>query len=136
MVIEFSTLVPVVIALVTALGAYFAASRKMSGKVQTSEASDLWKESRAMREELNKRNEFLRLSLDRCNERIAALEDRINDLEAKNYKLHIENGDLKRLVDQHEKTIARQAIRITDLESERDALKKRIDELENHGRPS
>jgi chromosome segregation ATPase len=131
------TLVPVVVAIVGALAAYFAAARKLSGKVQTSEASELWEESRSMRAELTRRNEFLRESIDNCQVEIRSLNLRIDELDKKNFTLHMQNGDLSRLVEQHESTIAAQAIQIRSLEDERTALKqanfaleRRIAELE------
>lgn len=44
--------VPIVVALIAAAGAYLGVRRKSSGRIGTSEASDLWAESQAIRREL------------------------------------------------------------------------------------
>lgn len=74
--------VALVVAIVGPLATYVTASRKLSGKIGTSEAGDLWAESRAMRDEYR--------------ERTAALEARVAKLEQANADLTRENDDLKR----------------------------------------
>ena len=80
----------IVVALIAPIGAYILAARKMSGKIATSEATDLWAESRSIREWALQRIEAadkeildLRASLrdvleqlERAHEHIAALERR------------------------------------------------------------
>jgi len=116
------------IALIGALAApvlgYLAAVKKLSGKINTSEASELWAESKAIREDLFKRNEFLRGVLDKCEEKINMLESRIDTLEAKNEALYLENGNLKRMIEEHEKTISELRDQVHDLSAENRALKE------------
>jgi ubiquinone biosynthesis protein UbiJ len=89
-------LVGVVIAAVVApVGAYLAAARKMSGKIQTSEATQLWEESRAIREWSAER-------LKTCDDEIQALRSTVRDLlarvdalEKRNVELERENAQLK-----------------------------------------
>lgn len=72
-------------ALVTAIATYFINKRKSSGKISTSEAADLWAESRAIREEYkNDRNAL--------KDEVAALRKEVRDChsESKEYKARIE----------------------------------------------
>lgn len=58
------------------LVALMIAARRFSGKVGSSEAAQLWAESRAIRQE--------------AQERILDLEKRVKELEHENYKLRLE----------------------------------------------
>jgi chromosome segregation ATPase len=60
----------VLTALVSSLGAYLMAARRMSGRISTSSASDLWAESRSIREDY-------REQIARRDARATKLEDRI-----------------------------------------------------------
>jgi predicted nuclease with TOPRIM domain len=93
--VSYPIVLSVFAGLVGALGAYLATLRKLSGTVKHSEAEDLWTESRAIREDLTKRNDYLRQRLDRCEEKISSLERRIRDLEQENRELREENRQLK-----------------------------------------
>lgn len=66
------------------LGGFLFAARKLSGKIKTSDAEDLWKESRSMRDTLN-------ATIDRLERRIAFLEE-------SNLRLRSENWDLVKQV--------------------------------------
>jgi hypothetical protein len=77
----------VVVAIIAPIGAYLAAARKMSGKIHTSEATDLWAESKAIREWSQQEILDLRAALKDCLARIASLE--------------AENKDLRERLDQH-----------------------------------
>ena len=83
---------PAVIALVVAfvgpVGAYLVAVRQLSGKIKTSDASELWEESRSIREWSTARNKEL-------NEHIKELEARLDALEKTNRELMEENRQLK-----------------------------------------
>jgi predicted RNase H-like nuclease (RuvC/YqgF family) len=72
----------IVVALVGAIATYVAAARKLSGKIATSEAASLWEESRAIR--------------DDYRQRLEKLENRVLELEKKNYELAAENVRLLR----------------------------------------
>jgi len=107
-------------ALVAALFGYLAASRKMSGKIETSEAADLWAEAGKMRADYRDR-------LDTALTRIAAGEGRIADVERMNNTLSRENGELREQLRAQaaasDKTIAELVARVAELERQlNDAL--------------
>lgn len=78
--------------LVTAVGGYLVAARRFSGKIGSSEAADLWKESASIREwskarieSLERENGHLYTVIDKMRserekdlQRIASLETRLN----------------------------------------------------------
>lgn len=70
-------------AALAALGAYFIALRRASGTIQTSEASDLWEESKAIRQELRDRITELNLEIGRLQGRLEAVEGRNTELDNK-----------------------------------------------------
>jgi predicted RNase H-like nuclease (RuvC/YqgF family) len=96
--------------LASALGAYLVAARRFGGKIRTSEAAQLWEEARELRREYKAD--------------IARLEDRLKELAEQNRQLYLENSELKRMIEEHEKTIAA-------LRDENAALRKRVEGLEN-----
>jgi chromosome segregation ATPase len=67
---------------------YFGTVRKLSGKIGTSDASDLWAESKDQRNYLDKQ-------LERANDRILRMEERMAHLEEKNFELRNENATLR-----------------------------------------
>lgn len=79
-------------ALISPLVAYVVAVRRLSGKVSTSDASELWKESTSIREDYRDR---LRYS----DEQIRRLEERMQRLEETNDKLVDENRRLQGCLD-------------------------------------
>jgi predicted nuclease with TOPRIM domain len=79
--------------------------RRLSGKVRTSDAAQLWDESRSIREDLQKRNEFLTQRVDDCGDRIDRLEKAADRLDKVNHELRGENKALTKLVHAHEETI-------------------------------
>jgi hypothetical protein len=76
---------------IVALIAYVAAVRNARGKIATSEASDLWEESRAIRADYA-------IRLARCDDRISQLEDRSALIQAANDALAEKNQTLQRRV--------------------------------------
>lgn len=127
-----TTLIPLAIALVGPLLAYLATVRRLSGKISSSAAEDLWAESRSIREDLQARNAFL-------TDKIVALEKRIEDLEERNRALYKENGNLTRTVEGHERTIRALTDEVHDLHvenrrlrAENERLQTRVKELEDH----
>jgi hypothetical protein len=88
---QWSVIVPFAGTVIVALVAYLAAVRNARGKIATSEASDLWEESRAIRADYAAR-------LARCDERIAQQEDRITIIQAANDALAERNQTLQRRV--------------------------------------
>lgn len=73
------TIGAIVIALVAPVGAYILAARQMSGKIATSEAKQLWEESRAIREWSTTEIKSLRDSLSASLSRISELEKQLNE---------------------------------------------------------
>ena len=87
------TLGVLVAGLASAVGAYLVAARKMSGAVRSSDAEQLWAESRSIRE----------WSSDRITDlstQIAHLEGRIQAMEAKNRELMNERDGLLETIDE------------------------------------
>jgi hypothetical protein len=86
-----SPVVPAVFALVAALFApvvtYLLAKRQFSGRIETSDAKELWAESRAIREWSNARINVLNEVVARLEERERLLEDRVRMLEKENDEL-------------------------------------------------
>ena len=111
---------PTIIALVAALaapvGAYLVAARRFSGKIETSDAKELWAESRDIR----------RWS----KERIEALERRVDELDVGNRSLGTENQRLAEQVGDLNQTIKELREEIADLTHELKASRIRVDELE------
>ena len=59
-----------------AIGAYLAAAHRMSGKIASTEAHDLWEESRSIREWATAR-------VDKCDEEIVRLNKLLDDAKAR-----------------------------------------------------
>lgn len=77
----------IVTALISSLGAYLLAARRMSGRIETSAAKELWDESAAMRGDyreqiagLRRRIAELEASAQECKETIERLEAVIRGL--------------------------------------------------------
>lgn len=82
------------------LVSYLAASRRLSGKIATSDADALWTESRSIREDYRAR-------LDAGNKRIAELEARVAEVEKLNNSLTSKNSLLERETERLNNEIAR-----------------------------
>lgn len=74
-------LISALVAVATALGSYIVIRRKSSGKIATSDASDLWAESQSIRKELR--------------DRVAVLEAKIVELETAREKDRQQIADLR-----------------------------------------
>ena len=79
---EWAQIVVAALALGGPLLAYLLAARKTSGRIRSSDASELWEESAAIRRE--------------CAERVRVLETRVKELEGINMQLQTENWRLQR----------------------------------------
>ena len=81
------------VALAGPLVAYLKFARKASGRIATTEAADLWEEAGKLRQEY--RDQVLRLqdALDAC-------EIRISELKLDNARLHQENLELKKSLEE------------------------------------
>lgn len=75
-----ATIVTLISAFIGSLGAYLVAARQFSGRIDQSEATDLWEESRSIR--------------DWSAKRIAELEHRVDILESNNERLIQKNVGL------------------------------------------
>jgi uncharacterized protein HemX len=73
-------LIALIVALVAAAGSYLVAARQFSGRIETSDARDLWAESRAIRDWSTKRMEELNQLVSRLETRIVTLESENRDL--------------------------------------------------------
>lgn len=78
-----------VVALFAPLATYLIAARRLSGRIKDSEATELWAESRSIRDWSTTRMKEL-------SDEIRELEQRLSELEAKNSELTEENRRLKR----------------------------------------
>lgn len=83
---------PVLLSLIGGLVTYFTAVRRLSGKIKTSTAEDLWAESRSMRHELADR-------IKQLNAVMTGMQDHIDALEAENAVLKQEVDDLRKQVE-------------------------------------
>lgn len=112
--------IAVIVALVAALGApvltYIVAVRKLSGKIATSEAADLWAESGKIRLEYR--------------EQIATLTGRCRRLEEQLDGLMSNSGALKAQIAEQAQTIGECRMKIAKLELENTNLKGEIVRLE------
>jgi chromosome segregation ATPase len=98
-------LVAAVAAVVGPLVAYITASRKLSGKIGTSDADALWSESKSIREDYRDQLGGANRRLVRCEERIAQVEGLNSDLVRENLALRQridtlehENAELKQQI--------------------------------------
>lgn len=83
-------------AIVSPIGAYILAARKMSGKIGTSDAEQLWEESRSIREWSTKRIEACDAEILDLRQSLRDARRRIADLEDQNDQLRREVEELKR----------------------------------------
>lgn len=124
-------LLGIVTVLLAPAAAYLTVVRRLSGKIGTTEASRLWDASEEMRKEYREEIERLQGVIDR-------MEKRIDDVESVNAELRTKNGDLHRMIELHEQTIADLRAQVQELrsrnrvvEEENVDLKRRIEEVEN-----
>lgn len=81
-------LIALVVAVIAPLATYLVAARRLSGRIKDSEATELWAESRSIRDWSTSRMKEL-------SDEIKELETRLNELEEKNRELAEENRILK-----------------------------------------
>ena len=79
----------------SAILAFLAAARRLSGRVATSEASQLWEESRSIRDDYRRQIERLTKTLLLCEARVDLLERRNEELTRENAKLTFMIEELK-----------------------------------------
>lgn len=90
--------IPLAVALIAALVKWIMAARQLSGKIETSEAADLWRESAAMREDYRNRIALAESRAERLEQRVDKCED-LNNL------LGIDNRDLRKRIAQLEQEL-------------------------------
>jgi peptidoglycan hydrolase CwlO-like protein len=78
--VNTAVLIAVAAAVLGPLFAYMASARRLSGRISTSEASSLWTESAAMRQDYLARITQLNASVERCQTRMQDLETYIDKL--------------------------------------------------------
>lgn len=84
----FDPIIGVVIAaLIGPLGAYLLAARRMSGKIETSEATQLWAESKAIRDWSREQLEAANREIQELRERLDRVWQRVRELETENNNL-------------------------------------------------
>lgn len=123
-------LIGVLGALVVAGGAYFAAARRLSGKIATSEAASLWEESKSIRDDYRDR-------LREADDRVVRLEERIAEAERHANKMARENLELLRKTSGYESMIAELREQVEECRAENEKQRKKIEQLEegsNDGR--
>lgn len=125
---SYAIIAGAVAAVVSPALAYLAAARRLSGRVATTSADELWAESRALRDDY-------RSQLSETQGRQAKLEERVADLEKRNTDLARENVELRRDAAEAERTIATLEARVGELERENTELKAHVAALEEatHG---
>jgi hypothetical protein len=80
--------VPIIVALLTPFFAYLGIARKLSGRIDTTEAGLLWKEAGLMREEY-------RLRATQCETNLRAAKNELQIAVARNTALRRENKQLR-----------------------------------------
>lgn len=91
-------LIAIVVAVIAPLGTYLIAARRFSGKINTTEAQELWKESGKIREWSQQR-------IDAQDIKIAKLETRIDGLFREKAVLTQEVITLRQTIGEQERTI-------------------------------
>jgi chromosome segregation ATPase len=112
----------VLVASIAAIGTYIAAARKLSGKIGTSEAGQLWQESASMRDDYRTR-------IASSDQRIVSLEERVAMLEKANNELAHQNFELVAANSQLEITIASLRTRVDVLDRENATLQTELTAL-------
>jgi chromosome segregation ATPase len=97
----------VLTAITAPIGAYLLAARKMSGKIDTSSAGELWAESRLIRDDYRSRLLAAAERTTRLEERIAKLEGINVDLLRENLELKQKVGELQTIIEELNATITR-----------------------------
>jgi len=85
----------IVAALIAPISAYLVAAHKMSGKIATTEAAQLWEESRAIRE-------WSAARIDKCDEEIFRLTEQLKIARARITEVEKENRRLEKMLRERE----------------------------------
>jgi chromosome segregation ATPase len=112
------TLIAIVAAIAGPLGAYLVAARRFSGKIASSDATDLWKESSAIRDWSGNQITLLSENVSRLEERVHDLENAERELSRENSRLVRKNEALRGQVRALSTELAQCRRKITDLEAQ------------------
>jgi len=112
---------------VAALGAYLAAARRFSGKIGTSDAADLWAESRSIRD-------WSQARISALDVEVAVLRTRVGIVETQNEALSRENSALMKQIADLNSTIAELRAEIVTLTAELRRSHERVQELEDEAK--
>lgn len=86
------------IALIAPVLTYLVAARKLSGRIKDTEATELWAESRAIREWSGKQIEMLHKHIDELENKNQSLNDEVLELRSTVQELKNQNSSLDRLL--------------------------------------
>lgn len=90
----------IIVAIISSLVTYLIAARNLSGKIKNSDASQLWAESRSIREWSMERVKELDAHIDRLEQRVIEVEKRNTALAEENRKLQREIYDLRNTINE------------------------------------
>jgi peptidoglycan hydrolase CwlO-like protein len=113
--VNWALIIPIVVAVIAPAVSYILAARRMSGKIATSSAADLWEESQSIR---NDYREQLASAFGRVRDletRMAKLEGQNNDLRHENFTLTAKVAGLEALIAKLQETITEQQSTIVEL---------------------
>jgi len=105
------------------LGAYLIAARRFSGKIGSSDASELWEESRSIRD-------WSKARIEELNALVGRLEGRVTVVESQNIALARENENLIQQIRTLNTTIADLRSEIVTLTGELQKSHSRVAQLE------
>lgn len=117
----------ILVAIVGPLGTYLVAARKLSGKIGSSDASELWQESRSIRD-------WSQTQIATLTARVAAVEQQNAELANANSGLIQQIRDLSDLLVAARKELVAARKEIADLTTELRAANARVAELERKGK--
>ena len=92
---DFTAALSVMSVIVTPILAFYTAKRASSGQVRTSEASEIWEEGRAIRQDLREDNRRLEDKLDKIEEEMKSLREENDNLQGQIYDLRRLNHNMR-----------------------------------------
>lgn len=129
---DWAIVVPIVIALIAPVATYFVAARRLSGRIETSEATDLWQESANIREDYRQQLGYAGERLREMEKRVAGVEASNNDLRRQNYELKDEVRTLKWTGDECKESIDALTATVSVRDQQIDRLRDEIEVLKEH----
>lgn len=104
-----STIIAIIVALAAPLAAYLAAVRRFSGKIGSSDAAELWAESRSIRD-------WSQIRITQLNELVSRLEKKIDECVITNEELREKNQELRETIVSLESDIATLKVQVNGSE--------------------